>query len=63
MKQYRYHIEPLSSETIDDNVKRFDDLGEKGWEAVGKFSLNHMLFRRKFDSSYEWNQYDKPKQS
>lgn len=48
MKQYQFHIEPLPAESLDATVERFNDLGAQGWRAVGKYSLNHMLFEREF---------------
>ena len=46
MKQYEFRIEPLPAETIDATVERFNVLGAEGWRAVGKYSLNHLLFER-----------------
>lgn len=48
MKIYQFHIEPLPAETLEATVERFDALGAMGWHAVGKYSLNHMLFEREY---------------
>lgn len=55
MKQYMFRIEPLPAETMDATIERFNALGAEGWHAVGKYSLNHMLFEREFDSTYEYH--------
>lgn len=50
MKCYQFHIEPLPAETLDATIERLDALGTKGWHAVGKFSLNHLLFEREYEA-------------
>lgn len=56
MKKYMFRIEPLPAETFDSTIERFNELGEQGWHAVGKYSLNHMLFEREFDSLLEYHE-------
>lgn len=58
MKKYIFRIEPLPAETIDDTIRRFNNLGAEGWHAVGKYSTNHMLFEREFDSAIEYHRYN-----
>jgi len=50
MRCYEFHIEPLPAESMDTTIERFERLGLEGWRAVGKFSLNHMLFEREYQA-------------